>query len=118
MDKEVKNILRKYFRGGVNFDDLQSELFKANCIIYQSELPPINGQAIQHVDATPNKDYPLRILRAYRQDCDCLQTENMDSGEVINPLLKAMNANNGKRAKLLDKAIAILSRNAICEKDM
>ena len=91
-----------------SIDDLQSELIRAHCVIFKSELPPINGQAVLYIDATPDKDYPLRILQAYRQDCNCQWAENTTGGEPTNPLLKVMNDQNNKRAKVLDKAIAKL----------
>ena len=105
MDKEVIVILKKYLKRGVSIDDLQSELIQANCIIYKSELPPMNGEAVKFVDATPDEGYPLRILRAYRQQCDCMWMGTTDGAEPFNPLIKAMNDLNKQRAIILDKVI-------------
>jgi len=34
------------------------------------KLPELTQQPILHIDGTPDEDYPLRILRAYRRrDC-------------------------------------------------
>ena len=110
MDKEVKNILSKYLKEGAKIEDLQSELIKANCIIYKSALPPINGQAVEHIDGTPDKGYPLRILRAYRANCDYRWADTIDGQGIVNPLLIHMNELCEQRAKLLDEVIAVLER--------
>ena len=34
-------------------------------------LPDINKQPIIHIDATPDEEYVLRILKTYRENCDC-----------------------------------------------
>ena len=60
------------------------------------------------MDATPNEDYPLRILRAKRQHCDCNWTDNTDGALPKNLLLKLMNEQNAQRAEILDRAIAKL----------
>lgn len=63
-----------------------------------------------HVDETPDEDYPIRILRAYRERCDYLisSTTLMD-GEKENPLFVEMNKLQKKRAKILDRAIKKLT---------
>ena len=69
-------------------------------------MEAIKGEPIRFVDATPDEDYPLRILRAYRENCNCKFVSSLDSiGEEINPALKAMNEANDKRAEILDRAI-------------
>ena len=110
MDKEVCVILKKYLKRGASIDDLQGELSNARCIIYKSVLPPVNGQPVQHIDATPDKNYPLRILQAYRQNCECQWTDTTNGDGAINPLFKIMNETCDKRAKLLDGAISILRK--------
>jgi hypothetical protein len=73
----------------------------------------MNRQPIKHIDATPDDGYPLRILEAYRRDCDmwCSSSTNLGDPET-NPLCIAMNEMQKKRAVVLDKAIAKL-REAI-----
>lgn len=66
-----------------------------------SDLPPITQQIIQHVDGTPNAGYVLRILKAYRENCNCRWDAIPPS-----PIFDAMNRAQVKRAKLLDEAIA------------
>ena len=70
-----------------------------------NKLPLLTQEPIKVVDATPDEDFPLRILRAYRQDCDCMWAESTTGEEPTNPLLKQMNEDNRKRAEILDKAI-------------
>ena len=72
------------------------------------KLPPMTQEPVMFVDATPNESYPLRILRAYRQHCDCQWAESTDGGEPSNPLLRQMNEDNRVRAQILDKAIRVL----------
>jgi hypothetical protein len=71
---------------------------------------PIKESKIQifHVDATPNEEYPLRILRAYRNNCDFMYSESSQEIDESNPLIKALNDSQRKRAEILDEAIAIL----------
>lgn len=66
-------------------------------------LPEVTQQPILCIDATPDREYVLRILRAYRQNCDCrwVSTEP-------NALIDIMNMHCEERAVLLDEAIAIL----------
>jgi hypothetical protein len=73
-----------------------------------NKLPDLTQQPVQHVDATPNEEYPLRILRAYRQHCDCNWAETTDGQEATNPLLVMMNEQNRQRAVILDRAIRLL----------
>lgn len=74
----------------------------------EMRLPPLTQVPMLHVDLTPNDDLALRILRAYRQNCEGNWAEDTNGGPVRNPLLLAMNEDNRQRAVLLDKAIAIL----------
>ena len=65
---------------------------------------------VLHVDATPNIEYPLRILRAYRNNAD-LRLSNSTNPDIITeqtPFVKVMNEAQCKRAEILDKAIKIL----------
>lgn len=70
-----------------------------------SDLPPLTQEPLVHVDGTPDEDYPLRILRAHRANCDCRW--KVVEGDP-SPLLDAMNATQEQRAALLDAAIAKL----------
>ncbi len=64
-------------------------------------------EAIKHVNATPDDDYPLRILRAYRENCNVKFATTSD-GSSDSLLLDVMNDMNDKRAAILDRAIAAL----------
>lgn len=70
-----------------------------------AELPDISQEPMMHIDGTPNEDYPLRILRTHRQNCDCRWTSDLER-----PLVAAMNKMYEQRAIILDKAIAILEQ--------
>lgn len=60
-------------------------------------------QEMLWMDATPDEGYPLRILKAYRDNCDCRMVTNPpEMGEM-------MNRWQDERAEILDRAIAILS---------
>jgi hypothetical protein len=69
----------------------------------------LTKKPILYVDATPNEGYPLRILQAYRDDCDCNWATDT-AGNCDNPLLELMNEHNQQRAEILDKAITILRK--------
>ena len=70
-----------------------------------SDLPSLEPQPILHVDLTPDADLPLRILRAYRHNCDQMWLAD-PPGEVWD----IMNRDQLERAKLLDEAIATLEK--------
>jgi len=72
------------------------------------KLPDLTQQPIKYIDATPNEEYPLRILQAYRQDCDCMWSDNTSGEPSQNPIFEAMNEDNRKRSRILDKAIKAL----------
>lgn len=60
-------------------------------------------QQVQYLDATPDEEYPLRILKAYREQCDChMVTTPPEMGDMMNQW-------QDERAKILDRAIALLS---------
>jgi len=74
------------------------------------KLPELINTKEVHINAVPDKDYPLRILRAYRECCNCKWEINSDSKTKI--LWETMNEHQDQRAKILDKAIAILEKEA------
>lgn len=67
---------------------------------------------ILHIDATPNADYPLRILRAYLAESDGRYSATTNQGEnsPVPVWMAAMNAAQVERAKYLRDAIGILER--------
>lgn len=69
-------------------------------------LPPLTQQPIMHVDGSPDAGYPLRILRAYRANCDSRYEGSGDEGARI--FCETMNDHQRQRAEILDKAIATL----------
>jgi hypothetical protein len=70
------------------------------------DLPPLTQEPIKHIDMSPTPDLALRILRAYRADCDCFW--EVPSELPAKELYYAMNETQKERAKLLDEAINTL----------
>ncbi len=70
----------------------------------------MKNSPVLYVDMTPDEELPLRILRAYRQNCDCRWSNNSGK-EPDDLLLKTMNQHQEQRAKLLDEAIRVLEEN-------
>jgi len=68
-------------------------------------LPSLTQETILYVDSTPNNEYPLRILKAYRENCNSKWSGNSD-----NPIFEIMNKHQDQRAKILDKTIEILEK--------
>ena len=74
-----------------------------------NKLSLLTKQPILYVEAQPDTDYPIRILQAYRDNCDCLWADNTSGEETkIQPFIM-MNETQKERARILDRAIAILS---------
>ena len=69
----------------------------------EDKLPVVTQEPLLNVDGTPDRDYPLRILRAHRENCNCKWISDKS-----NPLLDVMNDDCDRRAKILDHAICIL----------
>jgi len=69
----------------------------------ENKLPAVTQDVIFSVDSTPDKEYPLRILRAYRENCNCKWVTGKSD-----PLLDEMNDDCDKRAEILDDAIRVL----------
>jgi hypothetical protein len=66
-------------------------------------------EPVMYVDATPDDMYPLRILRAYRENCNSKFATDSE-GNCDNVLFQIMNDHCDQRAKVLDKAIEILEK--------
>jgi len=75
------------------------------------KLTGITPQPILNIDATPDENYPLRILRTYRANCNCRWSDTKYPDlDTIDPILVLMNKHQEQRALLLDKAIDILKK--------
>ena len=71
-------------------------------------FPKLTQEPLKYVDMTPDDALPVRILQAYRQDCDCRWADTTEGTGTENPVLRMMNENCEKRAAILDAAIAKL----------
>ncbi len=72
------------------------------------KLPPTK-QEYMHVDATPDDEYPIRILKMYRFACNT-EWSVTGLGEEISEIYDLMNQAQRERARLLDEAIEILEK--------
>lgn len=59
------------------------------------------NEPILHVDMTPDADLPLRVLRAYRKNCDVVIRVDLETG-----------VRQAARARLFEAAITTLERAA------
>lgn len=72
----------------------------------------LNTKEFKYIDATPDEEYPLRILRSYRRDCDTYYSSSTTlEVDESNPLVKLLNDLQRQRAEILDRAIAVLEAN-------
>ncbi|KKN01215.1 hypothetical protein LCGC14_1129790 [marine sediment metagenome] len=74
------------------------------------KFPPLTQEPIQHVDCTPDAGYPLRILKAHRENYECRWECDGEMSDGTKEMIAAINEGCAMRATLLDKAIAILER--------
>jgi hypothetical protein len=72
------------------------------------KLPKLTNEPLIYVDATPDENYPLRILRTHRENCNAKW-----SASPSNILYDKMNEDQDKRAEILDRAIEVLEKNLI-----
>jgi len=70
----------------------------------QSRLPELTQQPVFHVDATPDEKYPIRVLQAYLDNCNCEFV-----ADPPDPFIDLMNRHQKQRAEILERAINILS---------
>jgi hypothetical protein len=84
-----------------------------------NDLPKTTQEFITFIDSTPDKEYPLRILKAYRENCNCKWCDSSTEEVISNPLLQLMNKHCDQRAKILDEAIMLLEEHlkTTCECD-
>lgn len=95
--KPFKNVHLKVTSSDIEISD---KLFK-------DDWPPLTRDMILHIDGTPNAEYPLRILKTYRENCN----SKWESNVVNNPICDIMNKHQDQRARILDKAIEILEES-------
>jgi len=62
------------------------------------------------IDATPDDQYPLRILRAHRESCDYRWGSGEGWADSEKQRFNEMNQKSDERSTILDRAIAILEQ--------
>lgn len=72
--------------------------------------PTVTREPIIHVDCTPNSGYPLRILKAYRENTKVLWELTGDFPEQTRIIYEEINKASKLRGKILDIAISILEK--------
>ena len=79
------------------------------------DFPPVRDEIHPkdyHIDGTPDGGYALRILRFYRELCNCKWVVNgMGANEKL--IYDLMNVHQDQRALELDEAIKILSTRRV-----
>lgn len=70
---------------------------------------PLTQEPLKHVDMSPDAELPLRILRAYREDCNCeYQVSGLSPEQTA--FWDMMNQWQRDRACILDAAIEKLTK--------
>ena len=67
-------------------------------------MKELTQQPVLFIDGTPDDEYVMRILRAYRDNCNSKWATATD-GSCDNPMFQLMNEHQDQRAKVLDEAI-------------
>ena len=80
-----------------------------------TKLPNLTEEPILHIDYTPDEDLPIRILSAYRSNCN-VKWLVVGLPKEETKLYDMMNKNCDERAEILDRAIAKLKEQPHDEK--
>jgi len=73
----------------------------------QDKMNKTSLGTVKYVDLTPDDELPIRILEAYRNDCNTRwETHGLKPNQSL--LYDAMNEHQKQRAVILDKAISRL----------
>ena len=87
-------------------DDLFDHIAAQQSTIERLRGALANRETVRFIDATPDESYPIRILKAYRDACDEVWTDNSAGREPSNPVCRLMAEAQKRRAAILDKALA------------
>ena len=69
-----------------------------------TKLPKLTQEPIKYVCSTPDENYPIRILKAYRKNCNVFwEVHGLNDEEKS--IYGMMNEQQILRAKILDAAI-------------
>jgi hypothetical protein len=69
---------------------------------------PFTQGVLTGIDSTPDVYYPIRILEAYRENCNCKWVDTSDENGTANFLIIKMNKACDERALILDRVISVL----------
>lgn len=113
-DSQIEDIYNKIMKKYGYFK--LSEFTKELSTLLNTEIEKANRKWIgrKYIDATPDGGYALRILQAYRQDCDTQWSDNTAGLKISNPFLVELNKLQEERAKEISQAITRLPKS---EKD-
>lgn len=103
VDKDVYDRVRKF---GIAGESVSDAIDNATTMAERRILLKEHN----FIDATPDGNYALRILKSYRNMCD-VKVSNELTGEPTNPLCIEINRINEKRKIELDAAIKKLTRD-------
>ena len=76
------------------------------------KLPTLTQQPVEHIDCTPDSEYPLRILRAYLHNAECKWQLSGKASPEQRRVYALMNVHCDQRAAILKAAITILEQHA------
>jgi hypothetical protein len=109
VEKEITESLQSHSNIKVKVlrEDLNITVQEASL---KSKFPPLTQQMVEHIDGTPTLDYAIRILKVYRENCNCKWSDSLNE-ENKSRLFDIMNEAQDKRAELLDKAISALEEH-------
>lgn len=72
------------------------------------EYPELTQEPLLNVDSTPDEGYPLRILKAHRENCNVRWSDT--KGEPLSLIFGQVNKACEERAEILDRAIEVLRK--------
>ncbi len=84
----------------------------------ETTIPPLTQRPLRQINLTPDPFLAVRILKVFRDDCNCKWASNsdgiVDSGNTV---MADMNKICDERVVILDRAISILEGNIVNKDD-
>jgi len=88
---------------GYHFEPKRADVPEQEKLLYLSQHP------LRYVDATPDRDYPLRIIRTYLENSQIVIEEK--GGDKPSKFIKMLNDANKERVKVLKEALDVLTKH-------